>query len=443
MIFCILLSGSKWKGDSQEVRRLCSVSKNGSDSHLLSGRCHLKLWDLSTKKSVCKYSGHDTPISDIVVSSCSSYCVTCSATDRYVNLWDLTQATSQPLAVFVAKENIVSLSFRAIALAPKTPKKKKSKTPSSPGFEYEVLGLSSTGAGAYIWAGKSGDLEENMESICRIKLSKKDAKKATTGGPVILHCAFSRNDSDSVLVACGHRVNPFFRVAKIRNEEGEFENVTLSSLVAETASTKDVSKKVSEEGDDDENVEMKNAIVRPSASKTMKVTATDRDQEEELAKSGMNGSSSSSSGTVSAQVIDTRSFIEKLDAIDSHLAKQSGMRRKKSNSNTPKAESLQVVIEQALHSNDVALLESSLEVTQPSVVQATVQRMSTPNIIPFLNSLIVRFESNPNRAQRLIPWIRAVLVYHSTYLMTVTDIGMPLLSYLKKIRVYFFLRFSF
>lgn len=53
-------------------------------------------------------------------------------------------------------------------------------------------------------------------------------------------------------------------------------------------------------------------------------------------------------------------------------------------SKTPKGESLVSVLEQALQSRDDNLVEECLVVTDQQVVEATVNRMSSTHVLPFL-----------------------------------------------------------
>jgi len=93
---------------------------------------------------------------------------------------------------------------------------------------------------------------------------------------------------------------------------------------------------------------------------------------------------------------------------------------------TPKADSLQAVLVQALHTNDAALLESCLAVTDPTVIRNTVSRLPSQYVLPFLQVVIDKFTSKPTRASSILTWIRAVLVQHTSYLMSVPDLAKSL-----------------
>jgi len=88
----------------------------------------------------------------------------------------------------------------------------------------------------------------------------------------------------------------------------------------------------------------------------------------------------------------------------------------------PKAESLQVVLMQALHTNDNSLLEIVLQINDQIIINTTVQRLPSSFVLPFLTTVVEKFQTKPARGISLINWIRAVLVQHTSYLMTVPDL---------------------
>ena len=83
------------------------------------------------------------------------------------------------------------------------------------------------------------------------------------------------------------------------------------------------------------------------------------------------------------------------------------------------ASSLQAVLEQALQTQDDAQLEYCLAVKDTSVIETTVARLPTPKVIPFLSRIVQRFERRPAHSLELVAWLRAVLVQHASFLMSV------------------------
>jgi U3 small nucleolar RNA-associated protein 5 len=81
--------------------------------------------------------------------------------------------------------------------------------------------------------------------------------------------------------------------------------------------------------------------------------------------------------------------------------------------------SLQQILTQSLQSGDVTLLERALSVSDKKIINATIQRMNPVHIIPLLDLIVVRLQKRPTRAHMLIEWIRACLLHHSGYLLSV------------------------
>ena len=81
-------------------------------------------------------------------------------------------------------------------------------------------------------------------------------------------------------------------------------------------------------------------------------------------------------------------------------------------------------MEQALHSNDDTQLEHCLSTANGDVklIHATVSRLPTPQVLKFLLKLVAKFEKRPGRAVQLMPWIKASLVLHTSYLMSVPQL---------------------
>ncbi|KCV73163.1 hypothetical protein H696_00706 [Fonticula alba] len=87
-----------------------------------------------------------------------------------------------------------------------------------------------------------------------------------------------------------------------------------------------------------------------------------------------------------------------------------------------KSHSLAVVLSQALHSQDQQQLAFVFEQTSQQLVENTIRKLPTSHILLLIKALVERFQNKPTRGQKLIIWLRATLVIHSSYLMTVPDL---------------------
>lgn len=63
-----------------------------------------------------------------------------------------------------------------------------------------------------------------------------------------------------------------------------------------------------------------------------------------------------------------------------------------------------------------------------TVIRSTVSRIPAAAAVQLLRQCISKLHSKPNRGQSLITWIRPLLTYHTSYLMTVPGINAQLSS---------------
>lgn len=96
--------------------------------------------------------------------------------------------------------------------------------------------------------------------------------------------------------------------------------------------------------------------------------------------------------------------------------------------------SLTQTLVQALHSSDRGLLESCLAHTDAKLIRNTVKRLPAQLVLPLVESLVERLgrskrgygagsgAANVLRGRALVQWLRAVLVVHVSYLVTVRSL---------------------
>ena len=382
-------------------------SGESSEGRLLSGRCRVKLWDLATKKNLLKLPGHNSPLLDMRASQDGSFCVTCASGDRYVSVWslDVENPSSQPICVLVCDHFVRQLSIQVSRKGkngPDTPRSKKKKKGKKEEIQCQVSGATSNGSQIALWSSSVSSPSSKPVQPQGI-ISRKAAKDP------FLHAEFCANSSQqNLLIARGLRLKPIFDIVEVRDEDGPLRSIEVDPIPSRLGPVPN-SKETEEFAE--------GTIVSGLNSKSQK--AQDPSQQDAILLAKKLKEKEKEKPNVS--VIDTRSFLEKLDAMEQHVTRTSS--KQKNHGNTPKAGSLQSAIEQAIHSDDPALLESCLDINVETTIRSTCQRLSIPYIVPFLLSLIKRFEANPNRAGALIPWIRALLLFHGSYLMTLSDIG--------------------
>lgn len=91
---------------------------------------------------------------------------------------------------------------------------------------------------------------------------------------------------------------------------------------------------------------------------------------------------------------------------------------------------LQALLTQAIPSGDSGLLEKAFAVTDKKIIHATLRRLPPTLVLTLLDQLVSRIQKRPNRAGLLIEWIRASLIHHSSYLLSVTSTLTPQIPHL-------------
>lgn len=79
------------------------------------------------------------------------------------------------------------------------------------------------------------------------------------------------------------------------------------------------------------------------------------------------------------------------------------------------ANSLAVLLTQALRSEDRQLLERCLSVGDPAVITNSVQRLQAPDATSFLQAAVAIMARKPQRAHQLMPWMQALVLAHAAY----------------------------
>lgn len=127
-------------------------------------------------------------------------------------------------------------------------------------------------------------------------------------------------------------------------------------------------------------------------------------------------------------VEDEETMEDKLIALNliSHSPEEETMGNNKAM--VPRADSLQVLLSQALHSEDNSLIEQCLRIQDRKMISKTIQRLQPADAAKFLVISISKLESKPQRAINLVPWVRAVLLQHASYLMSNPSMRPVLLS---------------
>lgn len=91
------------------------------------------------------------------------------------------------------------------------------------------------------------------------------------------------------------------------------------------------------------------------------------------------------------------------------------------------ADSLVILLQQALQTKDNALLNQCLLCTNHEVIITTIARLPTNRVGELLQSLVSKYEKKPHARVLLTVWVTELMKHHMSYLITVPELSKPLL----------------
>ncbi|KAE9034295.1 hypothetical protein PR001_g7845 [Phytophthora rubi] len=464
----LLYSGSsdkhvlEWDVTSGNVARKFRVGSGGAsalavsaDGEILAaGGSALRTFDLSSgKKSRKLVSGLSSSVTQLRFAAvedgleASRFLLAATAGARFVNLYDLQLAEHDaPALTFSLPSSADGLFARAsvgeVVAKKKSKKSKKSKKEDAEETKPVVdllVGATASAGAMFLWAHKYQQVKDASELALASKPLSPTLSTADTAG-ILLAELSTQTDKDQaieVLVARGSLVKPVFeKVSPVeKNAPGqwkselEFEEISDALLLkaerAEAAS-KNGSKrqKVEEATAEDEKTHVPTLTERRALTNSMAVVDETTSFEE------LDGEAEEEENelTLAERVEALRERVEgDVTAALNRAEREAETPEDKARGNKPDASSLASVLEQALQARDNALLEYCLRTRDAKIVARTVARVSASRVLVLLEVIVRKLERSPNRFARLCPWLRAVLLHHTAYLVAQPDL-VPSLS---------------
>ncbi|KAG0039763.1 WD repeat-containing protein 43 [Gryganskiella cystojenkinii] len=397
---------SKFQADNKAVKK---IQISHDETMILTAGHSMKLWDMESRELIKNFTGHASAITNIVFSGNDKFLASTAEQDRFINLWDCSRDNQQ-------ENNITALTLD------------NTVTHVDISSNNAVLAISEEGT-AGLWQNAQSPSGTSSTSAkaskkkrfttracdCLVKIESSRGDKAV----IPLLAGIFTPQQGQMILARGSTIKPVFEKVEFQNEDGSLKDkelvmtrapVTgfLMDEAAQTASNVKATKKSYNESAVTVVGQADFALAQPGLEKD-----SDEDSEEEEERD--------------AAELEGRTMEEKLQDLAVEDSAASGSKKKskqtgKNKYSTPKANSLQQMLIQALHSNDLQLLEACLTFNNVEVIRNTVRRLPTAYVIPFLTQVIHKFQQKPNRGEALLEWIKAVLLIHTAYLMTVPDL---------------------
>ncbi|KAI9989783.1 hypothetical protein PInf_020070 [Phytophthora infestans] len=417
----------EWNVSSGKVERKFRCGSGGAsalavsaDGEILAvGGSALRTFDLSSgKKSRKLVSGLSTAVTQLRFANVetgiesSRFLFAATAGARFVNMYDLELTEHDaPALTFSLPSSADAVFARASvgeAVTKKSKKNKKSKKEKEavkPVIDLLVGATAAAGA-MFLWAHKYQQVEDASELALA-----------------------TQKDKTEVLVARGSLVKPVFETVSPVEEntpsqwkkELEFAEISDALLLTAERADKNGKRQKVDSTAEDEKTHVPTLSERRALANSMAVVDDttsfedldgDEDEEDEL--------------TLAERVEALRERVEgDVTAALSRAERDADAPEDKDNK--PDASSLASVLEQALQARDNALLEYCLRTRDVKVVAKTVARVPASRVLALLEVIVRKLERSPNRFARLCPWLRAVLLHHTAYLVAQPDL-VPSLS---------------
>lgn len=376
----------RFSADGKPIKKV-RISHDGT--RLLTAGHAIKLWDTTSREILKAYPGHASEVTRIQFSADDKICVSAADDDRHVSVWDTTaEGSSDHLATLTmdgAPTNIALSSGN------------------------QLLALTEEGV-VYLWANaarrdtttpakkkkKQSSLARSAEGALRIVSSADDGKTVLP----VLAATFS---DEKVLIARGNVVKPAFERVEYLDEDGKLQEKIELSRKPVHSLLMDESASFAGQKQHHAYKEANDLLVLGAAD--LPVNSTSMMVDDDLFTENT--------------ALKEPTLEERLSAMSVTPAES---KPRKSN-RPPTATSLHQMLSQAIHTSDVQLLEQALQVHNSDMILATVRRLPPSHVVPLLDQLLLRLQRRPNRARQLVEWVRAVLLVHTGYLLSVPHLA--------------------
>ncbi|GFR42926.1 hypothetical protein Agub_g3822 [Astrephomene gubernaculifera] len=447
--------------DSGEVKKRFEASKypitcmalSPDGKHVFGGGSSMQLWNVEQQERAAKYTGHPTEVRAVAFVPGQRHAVSAASGERHVAIWDVPPAKKskkQHPAVTTLNLEDPAVQLDAASV--------------SEGETFNVAAVSEGGE-AYVWlchretaAGMDGaDAKTGLacQLVMRLRVGDGGSKGANAGrDEAVLGIRFQPGPAGpSLLVARGSSAKPAFETLAVPSEAPPAAADVIVSLrpvggvllpggKADNGATATLDKSI-----------QPRPRQAPTSGPGVTVLGTDNigqpvvtrtAAEAASRKRGADDTDAGAAAAPAAAAQEEEEVVPDLPEGDVPLGERvaalesrtQGAAAEEAGPSAPaglpagssKADSLSVLLTQAIRSNDRALLERCLATSSPSLVANTVARIMPMDAALFLKAAVDRLVSRPSRASQLVAWIRAVLHHHTAYLMSAPGVQPSLTS---------------
>nr|XP_057947027.1 WD repeat-containing protein 43 [Doryrhamphus excisus] len=377
---------SKWKADRAAVTSLC-VSPDGK--LLLSAGQIIKMWDLGTKEVYRKFTGHSTAVTTLRFATTRPpdtnglYFLSGAAGDRLLSVWQVREDGKD-------KNSVVSFTLTD------EPKHIDVVTSKSKEEAVRLAVVCKDGQLHLFEHFLNGHCKKPLSASCTVQMSDNQDSPM----PIPLLAATLGPDSRTVMLAYGNYLQPVMERVNIDTAE---RHVCLSRNI-------------------------QTALSLPIASTVSKVKTPIVNDKSKVLVPGLPGHQAPVKGTsLSSEKrkkdSDTKemSIAERLGEIDLQSA-ASTVKGAAKGMPSLQTDNFAVLLVQGLESSDGNILSKVFQTHKDMVIKKTVARLPLPAVLPLVEEITRRLQGHPFTAVVMVRWLKAVLMYHTSYLSSLPNL---------------------
>ncbi|BBN09989.1 U3 small nucleolar RNA-associated protein 5 [Marchantia polymorpha subsp. ruderalis] len=389
-----------------------AVSPDGGS--LLTASSELKLFDLSSKKRIRKFTGHPAEVTALAFSQDGKYALSSSTGERQVSIWECEPNTSTTGAVLSlsCEQSVVSLDG--------------SRFIEGTGL-LKLLAVSEGGV-AYVWEATSLEKLASVKPATVSVARNPGASKGVQG--CIIAAILAKEGAEGVTavqVAHGTIAKPAFEQVHVSamganlvlasdasgallpaSHQMEIDTVKKTNVTVlgpENAADAVISKAHVEFDDSERSRNVKKRSASIDLDDDEVPQAENLEEEETAATMDEDDEQTMEERLISLGIVDKEvANGDKPETVVKVVP--------------PRGDSLRVLLSQALQSDDSSMLERCLSVQDEKLIKNTVSKLRPTEASKFLSVCMLRLETRPRRGLALVSWLRAVLLQHSASLMT-------------------------
>ncbi|KAK1793050.1 hypothetical protein P4O66_011397, partial [Electrophorus voltai] len=378
----------KWKADRAAVTSLC-VSPDGK--LLLSAGRSIKMWDLATKEVYRKFTGHCTTVTNLCFAttrppdSDALYFLSGASHDRLLSVWQVRSDGRD-------KDSVVSFTLTD------EPRHVDLQTSNSKDEAVRLAVVCKDGQLHIFEHFLNGPCKKPLSPVCSLQVST--LRSGDTPLPVPLLTASLCADRQRLLLAYGSHLQPVLETTPINMSERHVCLIrdlnTAHSLSVDTAVSK-----------------VKTPIVNDQKSKVL-MPGLPGHQAPIRAAPSQSEKRKKGAGT------KEMSIEERLEQIELGASGTGGGGERVSTS--LQTDGYAVLLVQALESRDAKMMNKILQTKKEYVIRNTIARIPPPAVLPLVEELSGRLQGHPFAAILIVPWLKAVLTQHTSYLSSLPDL---------------------